>query len=218
MALLTASWRLLLILIFVTIVNALSDDEIAMFQCDNHVEGNTGVSGTVAIATEGEFHIITSNGVPDHKTAEFPNNDNPNDVTEQTIQWTIPVNPVAGATTSLPMGPIGVAINGIPFFSPYTSDGLDAVETEVFDDCDGHPTQTGAYHYHKMPSSCVFDVIEGQPSSVIGVAFDGFLIYGPNDENGVTLTSGDLNDCHGRIVDGKYRYHATSDFPYTIGC
>ena len=63
----------------------------------------------------------------------------------------IPENPVvAGATTSLPKGPIGVAIYGIPFFSPYTSDGLDAVETEVFDDRDGHPTQTGVYHYHKM--------------------------------------------------------------------
>lgn len=32
------------------------------------------------------------------------------------------------------------------------------------------------------------------------------------------MTSADLDVCHGRMLDGKYRYHLTSDFPYVLGC
>jgi len=54
---------------------------------------------------------------------------------------------------------------------------------------------------------------------MIGVAFDGFAIYGPVNEHGVTLTSDDLDDCHGRYTDaGVYQYHTTADFPYILGC
>ncbi|XP_019613981.1 PREDICTED: uncharacterized protein LOC109461943, partial [Branchiostoma belcheri] len=56
------------------------------------------------------------------------------------------------------------------------------------------------------------------PSDIVGVAFDGFPIYGPRTEDGVTLTSADLDECHGRLVDGRYRYHVTADFPYFLGC
>ena len=96
--------------------------------------------------------------------------------------------------------------------------GEDAVETETFDSCDGHPTDRGVYHYHKQPSSCVFSIVDGEPSPFIGVALDGFPIYGPNDENGNTLTSADLDECHGRYVNGLYQYHTTADYPYILGC
>jgi len=69
--------------------------------------------------------------------------------------------------------------------------------------------------FHPLPPShCSFQV----PSPIIGVALDGFPIYGPKDENGRTLTSADLDECHGRLVNGQYRYHVTSDFPYFLGC
>ncbi|XP_038067378.1 uncharacterized protein LOC119737252 isoform X2 [Patiria miniata] len=199
--------------------SALTDEQIARFMTSDRVEGNTGETGMVTIATANGMHTITSNGVPDHATPDYPNSGNPNDITVQTHEWTIPVNPtVAESTTDLPLGPIGVAINGIPFFNPYTATGEDAVLTETFDSCDGHPTNRGTYHYHKQPSSCVFSVVDGEPSPLIGVALDGFPIYGPNDENGNTLTSSDLDACHGRFVNGQYQYHTTSDFPYIMGC
>ena len=55
---------------------------------------------------------------------------------------------------------------------------------------------------------------------VSGVALDGFPIYGPHASDKVDgpLTSDDLDICHGRMVDGKYRYHLTYDFPYVLGC
>ena len=124
----------------------------------------------------------------------------------------------ASEVTELPMGTIGLALNGVPFFNPYTFIGTDAVENELFDSCDGHPTpENGAYHYHDHPS-CVFDLESGVPSEVVGVALDGYPIYGPNDENGNELMSADLDECHGRWINGNYQYHITQDFPYILGC
>jgi hypothetical protein len=56
----------------------------------------------------------------------------------------------------------------------------------------------------------------GQHSSLIGYAFDGFAIYGPNGEGGKPPT--DLDECNGHsdAVRG-YHYHVTSKFPYIIG-
>ncbi|XP_022098316.1 uncharacterized protein LOC110983391 isoform X2 [Acanthaster planci] len=209
----------LLVAAVASLSSALTDEQIVSFMTTASVETNTGQTGMVSIVTADRMHTITSNGVPDHPTPEYPNQGNPNDIVVQAHQWTVPVNPtVATSTTELPLGPISVAINGIPFFNPYTAKGEDAVLTETFDSCDGHPTNRGVYHYHKQPSSCVFDIVSGEPSPLIGVALDGFPIYGPIDENGVELTSADLDECHGRFVDGKYRYHTTADFPYIMGC
>ncbi|XP_071808823.1 uncharacterized protein [Asterias amurensis] len=203
----------------VSLSSALTDEQLASFMTSDMIEINTGLMGSITIETTDGFHHITSNGVPDHLTPEYPRRGNPNDIVLQDHVWTIPVNPVVGTSNvPLQLGPIGVAINGIPFFNPYTNTGEDAVETETFDNCDGHPTMAGVYHYHKQPSSCVFSIVEGEPSSIIGVALDGFPIYGPIDENGNTLTSDDLDECHGRYVNGKYRYHTTADFPYIMGC
>lgn len=53
----------------------------------------------------------------------------------------------------------------------------------------------------------------------LGIALDGNPIYGPNASDVISLlTSADLDACHGRFVRGRYRYHFTADFPYTIGC
>lgn len=53
----------------------------------------------------------------------------------------------------------------------------------------------------------------------IGFAIDGLPIYGPNaSDKAELLRSADLDLCHGRYVNGLYRYHITLDFPYALGC
>ena len=115
-----------------------------------------------------------------------------------------------------------MATNGLVIYNPWTAESNNAVEgdtAEWFDMCDGHPDDRGSYHYHKQPSSCLISVAPGTPSELVGVAFDGFSIYGPVDEYGNTLTSADLDECHGRInANGVYQYHTTTDFPYILGC
>lgn len=183
---------------------------------ENPFDANVKVTATA------DAWIVESDGIPTHPTADFPNRDNPNRIEEQSYRFTIPRHPAKAATaTPTPFGPIGVAINGIPFYNPYNAEGRDAVLgpfAEVFDSCCGHPDPLGRYHYHKYPA-CVkspFTDPEGQHSPLLGYMFDGFALYGPNGGDGVPPT--DLDECNGHEdPDRGYHYHVTAAFPYLIG-
>lgn len=57
---------------------------------------------------------------------------NPNTVTSQNFVITIPKSPVKAENEGcMPMGAIGMAINGVAFYNPYTAQRTDAVENEV---------------------------------------------------------------------------------------
>ena len=176
----------------------------------------------VKVTVTDEHFVVESDGIPNHKTAKYPNRDNPNRILKQKYKFKIPRHPQRAAeTTPLPMGPIGVAINGIPFYNPYNRERRDAVTgpfAEVFDSCCGHPDPMGRYHYHKYPV-CVkspFQNSEGEHSPLIGIAFDGFGVYGPNDSNGKPPS--DLDDCNGHEDETRgYHYHVTEKFPYILG-
>jgi hypothetical protein len=47
---------------------------------------------------------------------------------------------------------------------------------------------------------------------ILGVAIDGYPIYGKYDENGNELTPADLDECNGHWVNGQYRYYFISIF------
>jgi hypothetical protein len=75
----------------------------------------------------------------------------------------------------------------------------------------------GIYRYHIYPK-CLERCSFGTRADILGVALDGFPIYGPNDDDGAQLTSKDLDECHGKWHGHEYRYHVTADYPYFIGC
>jgi hypothetical protein len=177
---------------------------------------------------------IAGNGLPvDTPTGSFPvaRDDpafqidrNPNSIRTQQIMLTLPRDPVpASQPKCVPMGMIGVALNGVAIFNALDAGGRDAVAHEVQDACSGHPQMSGEYHYHG-PSACLPD--ESGNEVLIGYALDGFGIYSLYDANGRELTNADLDDCHGRISevewDGKravmFHYVLTREYPYTIGC
>jgi hypothetical protein len=193
------------------ILHALTPQETAATFNDN-----------VKVKIDGDFLTVESNGIPNHKTASYPNANNPNSILEQNYHFRIPLKPlVAEKTTKLPFGPIGVAVNGIPFYNPYNAQGRDAVlgpYAEIFDSCCGHPDPMGRYHYHKYPV-CVnspFRDPSGKHSPIIGWAFDGFAVYGPNGEDGSPPRDLDVSNGHIDQIRG-YHYHVTSKFPYIIG-
>lgn len=75
----------------------------------------------VTVEVTPQFLVIHSDGIPDHSTGEFPNPRNPNRILKQNYTFKIPLKAVpADHVTKLPMGPIGVAINGVPFTTPTT--------------------------------------------------------------------------------------------------
>ena len=80
-------------------------------------------------------------------------------------------------------------------------------------------------------SECGKRALELDPQSpevhnLLGYAADGFGIYGVRGVNGETLTNADLDECHGHThaitwngaTVTLYHYHATYEFPYTLGC
>ncbi len=161
---------------------------------------------------------MESDGIPNHETGKFPNADNPNRILKQNYRFYIPLKPtVAAKPTKTPFGPIGVALNGIPFYNQYNAEGQDAVQVEKFDSCSGHPDPMGRYHYHKY-SVCIKSSFKDEPgkhSPLIGYAFDGFAIYGPNGE-GEPPT--DLDECNGHSDKERgYHYHVTAKAPYILG-
>ena len=198
------------------------------------VDGAVRWPGQFTITQQNNIRTITSNRLPKSVTGKFPISPkddayaydrNPNSIKAQAYQITLPAMPeVAQESSCLPMGAIGVLLNGGYFFNALDERGEDAVAHEIQDSCQGHPEKGGAYHYHSL-TSCLEAQCKAH-SALVGYAFDGFGIYGHCGENGKVLTNADLDSCHGHTHeitwDGKkqklYHYHASWEYPYTVGC
>ena len=204
------------------------DQAVDLFSYHMRDSNDDGIDEVRPSHAEG-FFVIESQGYPNHPTAIFPNSGNPNSIRVQDFTFRLPLQPQrAERITRLPMGPIGVALNGVVFFNPFEQGGMNAVDgySEVWlDSCCGHPQQTGVYHYHKYPT-CVkspFPDDGKRHSPVIGFAFDGYPIHGPYEAEGVMAKDleGDraLDVCNGHEDPQRgYHYHVTPGrFPYVIG-
>ena len=128
-------------------------------------------------------------------------------------------------------GPLGLIISGSSVYNPFEADGTTVAMASNFtmpnedgdpvafmDDCMAHPSPHPAaqYHYHGLPQ-CVVDQVDEPdgPSHMIGVAFDGFPIYGDRDIDGAPVDPADLDECNGidsptpEFPDGIYHYVLT---------
>ncbi len=193
------------------------------------------VPDNVTVRFDATSMIIHSHGLPNHPTGKFPQEEsgNPNFIQEKDETFYIPLNPRQNpgheatardnSNHALPMGPIGVAVNGVVFFNPFDANSQDA--TDLMDRCCGHPSPDNLYHYHKYPiclNSPWSDNGE-QHSPLIGWAFDGFPIYGPYASAGVMA-----KDVTGAYALNEFNIHFDADrgwhyqvtpgkFPYIIG-
>jgi len=198
-----------------------------------------GSNVTVSFANGSMKYV--SNGIPNHaRQAEYalptgatrvPNASSAYAAADPTVaqsyNYSIPLTPTkASSPTSTSLGTIGVMISGAALFNPYEGDGTTVAMASNFtvkntsgkdiaflDSCNGHPTPMGAYHYHALPPCVTATVdIAGGPSHIIGVAFDGYPIYGDRDINGKQLTAADLDQCSGitsatpEFPNGVYHY------------
>ena len=154
---------------------------------------------------EGTVRRIISNGIPAHEISSFENRTGPEQVNRLCqVRWQfgLPAAPqLAGAPTPLPpTGIVGVALNGVPYFSPRGSDGSNVVAGGA--PCTGRADANNAWHYYEHPT-CL--LVQG-PDDHIGFALDGFPIYGPL-QGTASAVDAQLDICNGRTMNGAYRYH-----------
>jgi hypothetical protein len=180
--------------------------------------------------------VLSGNGLPtNHTTGTYPvspSDDvyqydrNPNSIRAQSSDYGLPARPTkASSAQCIRGGAVGVLDSGVALFHAVDATGRDAAANEVQDSCDGHPQMAGVYHYHALPR-CLKTGSKKAHSRRIGWALDGFPIYGPRGEGGEYMRNSSLDACHGHThavkVDGRrqrlYHYHATMEFPYTVGC
>ncbi len=148
----------------------------------------------------------------------------------------------APTTTATNAGAIGVLISGAVLFAAAEISGHRAttqgdnvahvftrrngqrVRAHLIDRCNGHPTPANAgnsYHYHGL-SPCVTALADqsGGPSHLIGVALDGFPIYGDRDLEGQAVPPERLDACNGitsptpEFPQGVYHYVLPSGARY----
>ena len=193
-------------------------------------------SSTVVVTIEGNYLVIKTNAIPDHKSPYYSVSDAryeayngtnsifkaaPNAISVQNLTFRIPINPKEAATKSAtPMGPIGVSLNGVPFFNQYAAGGAKLTgEINGFDQYGGHPQMQGQYHYHVEP----LNLTKNKGSDAfLGLLLDGFPVYGPK-ENGALVKESDLDTYHGHTAktaefpNGIYHYHITAADPYLNG-
>eukprot|EP00486_Rosalina_sp_Unknown_P003460 CAMPEP_0201567820 /NCGR_PEP_ID=MMETSP0190_2-20130828/8484_1 /ASSEMBLY_ACC=CAM_ASM_000263 /TAXON_ID=37353 /ORGANISM="Rosalina sp." /LENGTH=374 /DNA_ID=CAMNT_0047988235 /DNA_START=93 /DNA_END=1220 /DNA_ORIENTATION=+ len=203
-----------------------------------------GTSSTYSEYISGDVRIIQASGCANHETICIgkpvcPANDTEAVVYDKNI--TIPAVPCfnnyndtseyewEGFPVYCLLNSLGIALNGVSFFSPSANtECKDAMgeESNSFDTCGGHAGPTGLYHYHAGPA-CLIDQLNDSMtvnpnghSPQIGWAYDGFPVYGAHGLNGEyiekcsqnTSNSSDcLDNCGGHMqhtIDGfKYHYH-----------
>ncbi|MBA45632.1 MAG: hypothetical protein CMB31_03485 [Euryarchaeota archaeon] len=140
-------------------------------------------------------------------------------------------------------GDIAIAINGVPIFGPEDGPGGDAVASNkgVYEEnrqhiwlglCHGHSGPGGVYHYH-ADANCVHwhpnetagegwkdysfpsSTNTGEASDVIGVAFDGYPIYGVFGDDG-TGQIVEMKSSY-RLKAGETGYNGIDDYEYVSG-
>jgi hypothetical protein len=155
-----------------------------------------------------------------------------NKIAEQSITMRIPMAPGEATTkTKTALSTIGLALNGVSFFNESAGAGHEITEELfTFDQCSGHPQQSGVYHYHvdpiclirdlggsviarsKTASTTTYNWIEDSGTNaglLLGFLMDGFPVYGP-------VAPGE-KDCHKVAVNmpiDQYNGHShcTADF------
>ena len=185
----------------------------------------------VQVSLDGASVVLRASSVPDHPSPYFGAGNagyeppqagmrvNPNRIVAQNIVLRVPAVPQVGSPSDTPLGPIGVAVNGVVLFNQYAA-GRSPLDAEIltFDRYNGHPQDMGTYHYHLEPL-----FLTAQNSSrLVGVLLDGFPVYGTRDDGG--RQPGDLDACNGHSAptpeypQGIYHYHVTAESPYISGC
>lgn len=186
-------------------------------------------TGTYRENISGNARQISVNNLPiDGKIGDWPMTNypsltqidrNPGVPTSQNFEFSYPIKPSeATSPTCVALGAIGVTKNGVVIYNAVDGRGEDAVAREIVDIFGGHPARSD-YHYHFIPERLDSEFLSSGHSGIVGYINDGFPIYGYKGDGGIEMSNQDLDLCHGHKHGTLgYHYHATLEYPYTVGC
>ncbi len=174
-------------------------------------------SKILGISWDDEFVYVEGNGLPQHGmmkgiTAWQQQVPIPHDFTGPAGAFRIPIEPEILETPEelTLLGPIALAVNGIPIFHSLTQSGKDAKEGGELDEWGGHCGRADDYHYHIAPGHLEAVVGKGNP---VAYGLDGFPVYMADPSK-----DGKLDECHGYFdAEGNYRYVSGDEAPYMMG-
>lgn len=188
-------------------INAVSSGATQGVVC-NYNETTANAQASLTYTSTAEWSCtatsreLSANGIPDHAVGTFPNANNPNTISEQTVSASFPLTPTETTTvTNLggPSGATGYVLNGViidantggscddsgsacSLIGNTGNWSIEALGHNSFDfgtdDNNAHVQPDGKYHYHGMPEGFISK--QGGNSStmtLIGWAADGFPIY-----------------------------------------
>src|SRR6185312_11438411 len=155
----------------------------------NNATGYGGILSNVQVVQYDPTDVYVScTCIPGYSIG--PWNGNPNLPSNQNFVFKITRSPQKnlGKPIVMGLGPIGVWSNGVALYNAsdgmtYNNDGVwhrnaYYFEGPSFDNCLGHPDQSGCYHHHVNPKCLYNDADSTHHSPIIGYAFDGYPIYG----------------------------------------
>jgi len=169
----------------------------------------------------------TSPGTGQHTPAST------NKIASQNFVYAIPKNPTVKSGTKsgtqAGLSSIGITINGIAIFNNAAAPGDTlASEASTFDAWGSHPQNSGITHHHSWtrkastnsataPSTGNNYEIYNDDTNLIGIALDGYAIYGRRCNGQGNAVASSLDDYHGHttttqhFATATYHYHYTSD-------
>jgi hypothetical protein len=178
--------------------NILCDLSELTFNDDESINANSSYNWSCNT----QNRMLTGNGIPNHEVGTFPNSNNPNTISVQTINKTFTNNPVtissSGAAVVGPVRVIAYALNSVKF-DPGTAGtcsssgscslgppslgswSIEALGHSTFDFGDdmnhAHVQPSGEYHYHGVPELYLDKLGKGKTMTLVGWAADGFPVY-----------------------------------------
>ncbi|OYT92130.1 MAG: hypothetical protein CFE43_10395 [Burkholderiales bacterium PBB3] len=202
----------------------------------NYSAVNTSTLGALTSTSSwvcnGTARVLAANGVPDHAVGTFPNSNNPNTITVQSVAASYTLAPTySGTATTMggAAGTTGYVLNGVkidagtagtcPANASTSSScslignsgawSIEALTQTVFkfgaDINNAHVQPGGQYHYHGMPEGFI-TLRGGGPTkmTLIGWAADGFPIYARYGYSVAANASSAL-----KVMTGSYKLKTT---------
>ncbi|MDC9502252.1 MULTISPECIES: YHYH protein [unclassified Pseudoalteromonas] len=177
----------------------------------NEYNDSTSVQTTSSAdwACTGTTRDVVANGIPDHDVGTFPNPDNPNTISEQTVSESFTLTPIQSDTATLMGGSCDDSGDNCSLGDNSGNWSIEALSQDTFsfgtDDNNAHVQPDGTYHYHGMPEG--FISLRGGNSStmtLIAWAADGFPIYARYGYSTADDASSSL-----KVMTGSYQHIST---------